>query len=379
MTLLLNDEQKMLKSAARDFFSARLPVAALRGLRDEDNAEGFDRAAWREMAELGWAGVLVPETWGGSDFGYTGLGQVLEEGGRTLAASPLVATALVAAPLLVACGSPAQKDALLPALTAGERLCTLALDEGPHHAPATVGLHAAQAGDGWVLHGTKTFVLDGHVADDIVVVARTAGVPGEQHGLSLFLVRAGTPGLARMRTRMVDSRNAARLVFDGVRLGPDALLGAADAAFAPLDRVLDGARAGLAAEMLGGTLEAFERTLEYLKFRRQFGVPIGSFQALKHRAAQMFCEIELTRSAVLAALTALDAGDAAAPLLASLAKAKACETFELVSNEAVQMHGGIGMTDAEEIGFFLKRARVAQQAFGDASFHRERYARLRGF
>jgi alkylation response protein AidB-like acyl-CoA dehydrogenase len=379
MTLLLNDEQKMLKAAARDFFSARLPVATLRRLRDADDADGFDRAAWREMAGLGWAGVLVPEAWGGSDFGYTGLGQVLEEAGRTLAASPLVSTALIAAPLLVACGSEAQKNALLPTLVAGERLCALALDEGPQHAPATIALRASRDGKDWVLDGTKAFVLDGSVADDLVVVARSAGTPGDEHGLALFLVPASAPGLTRTRMRMVDSRNAARLVFDGVRVEPEALLGAADTAFAKLDRVLDGARAGLAAEMLGGTLEAFERTLNYLKFRCQFGVPIGSFQALKHRAAQMFCEIELTRSAVLAALAALDAGDAAASLLASLAKAKACETFELVSSEAVQMHGGIGMTDAEEIGFFLKRARVAQQAFGDASFHRQRYARLRGF
>jgi len=379
MTLLLNDEQKMLKSTARDFFTARLPVAALRRLRDEDLADGFERAAWQEMAELGWAGVLVPEAYGGSDFGYTGLGQVLEEAGRTLAASPLVSTALIAAPLLVACGSAAQKDALLPALAAGERLCTLAIDEGPHHAPAAVALRAARDGNGWVLHGTKTFVLDGHVADDILVVARTAGAPGDEHGLSLFVVPGDAAGLARIRTRMVDSRNAARLVFDGVRVGSEALLGAADAAFAPLDRVLDGARAGLAAEMLGGTVEAFERTLNYLRLRQQFGVPIGSFQALKHRAAQMFCEIELTRSAVLGALAALDAGDVAAPLLASLAKARACDTFELVSSEAVQMHGGIGMTDAEEIGFFLKRARVAQQTLGDARFHRARYATLRGF
>jgi acyl-CoA dehydrogenase len=177
---------------------------------------------------------------------------------------------------------------------------------------------------------------------------------------------------------MVDSRNAARLRFERVRVPAEALLGTADAAFPALDHALDGARAGLAAEMLGGIQEAFERTLAYLKLRRQFGVPIGSFQALKHRAAQMFCEIELTRSAVLAALAALDAGDGDAALLASLAKARACDTFELVSNEAVQMHGGIGMTDAEEIGFFMKRARVAQQTFGDAGFHRARYAALRG-
>jgi alkylation response protein AidB-like acyl-CoA dehydrogenase len=379
MTLLLNEEQRMLKSAARDFFRARLPVAALRRLRDDDDPDGFERAAWREMADLGWAGVLVPEAWGGSDFGYTGLGQVLEEAGRTLAATPLLSTALIVAPLLAACGSATQKEALLPALAAGERLGALALDEGPRHAPTSVAMRASRDGEHWVLDGAKHYVLDGHVADDLVVVARSAGAAGDEHGLSLFLVPASTAGLTRTRTRMVDSRNAARVVFDRVRLGADALLGAPDTAFPALDRALDGARAGLAAEMLGGTLEAFERTLDYLKLRRQFGVPIGSFQALKHRAAQMFCEIELTRSAVLAALTALDAGEDTAPLLASLAKARACETFELVSNEAVQMHGGIGMTDAADIGFFLKRARVAQQAFGDASFHRERYAQLRGF
>jgi alkylation response protein AidB-like acyl-CoA dehydrogenase len=379
MSLLLNEEHRMLKSAAREFFTARLPVAALRRLRDDDEPAGFDATAWREMAELGWAGVLVPEVHGGSGFGYVGLGQVLEEAGRTLAASPLVATALVAAPLLAACGTAGQCAARLPPLAAGTRLYALAIDEGPHHAPAATALRATRERDGWVLDGEKHFVIDGHVADELIVVARSAGSPGETAGLSLFLVPGDAPGLARTRSRMVDSRNAARLRFERVRVPAEALLGTADAAFPALDHALDGARAGLAAEMLGGVQEAFERTLAYLKLRRQFGVPIGSFQALKHRAAQMFCEIELTRSAVLAALAALDAGDGDAALLASLAKARACDTFELVSNEALQMHGGIGMTDAEEIGFFMKRARVAQQTFGDAGFHRARYAALRGF
>lgn len=379
MTLVLTEEQRMLKSAAHDFFSRRLPVAALRRLRDEDDPRGFDAGAWREMAELGWAGVLVPEAWGGTGFGYLGLGQVLEEAGRTLAASPLVATALVAAPLIAACGTPAQRASRLPPLATGERLYALALEESPHHAPAGTALRATRDGDAWVLDGTKHHVLDGHVADEIIVVARTAGAPGETSGLTLFLLPGDAPGLSRTRIRMVDSRNAARLAFERARVPASALLGSVHEAFPALDRALDGARAGLAAEMLGGALEAFERTLAYLKLRRQFGVPIGSFQALKHRAAQMFCELELTRSAVLAALAALDEGDAEASLLASLAKARACDTFELVSNEAVQLHGGIGMTDAEEIGFFLKRARVAQQTFGDARFHRARYAALRGF
>lgn len=379
MSMLLTEEQRMLKTAARNFFREKQPVKALRRLRDEQDPIGFDWTIWREMVELGWTGVLIPEIYGGAGFGYQGLGQILEEAGRTLAASPLVSTVLVAAPLVLAAGNEAQKAELLGAIAAGVRIVALALDEAPRHAPATIALRATPNGNGYLLNGTKTFVLDGHIADEIIVVARTAGAPGDTQGLTLFRVRSDTPGLVRTRTIMVDSRNAAQLTFDNVAVAAPAVLGPVNEAFRYLDPVLDGARAGLAAEMLGSALEAFERTLNYLKMRVQFGVPIGSFQGLKHRAAQMFCEIELTRSAVLTALTALDEHRDDVPLLASLAKAKACDTLELVSTEAIQMHGGIGMTDAEEIGFFLKRARVAQQTFGDALFHRDRYATLRGF
>lgn len=379
MSLVLNPEQRMLKEAAREFFAARLPVSNLRRLRDEADAAGIDRDAWREMVELGWAGVLVPEAHGGAAFGHVGLGQILEESGRTLAATPLVATALLGATLIARGGTPAQQAAWLPALAAGERLCALAVDETPHHDPVATALSATRVAEGWRLDGSKQWVLDGHLADLLFVVARTAGRPGDTTGLSLFALPATAAGLTRARLSVVDSRNAARIRFDAVRVGPDTLLGTLDAGWALLDGTLDAARAGLAAEMLGAASEAFERTLAYLKLRRQFGVPIGSFQALKHRAAQMFCELELTRSAVLAALAAQDAGSTDAALLASLAKARASDTLELVSNEAVQLHGGIGMTDAEDIGLFLKRARVAQQTFGDARFHRDRYARLRGW
>lgn len=379
MSLVLNPEQRMLKEAAREFFAARLPVSNLRRLRDEADAAGIDRDAWREMVELGWAGVLVPEAHGGAAFGHVGLGQILEESGRTLAATPLVATALLGATLIARGGTPAQQAAWLPALAAGERLCALAVDETPHHDPVATALSATRVAEGWRLDGSKQWVLDGHLADLLFVVARTAGRPGDTTGLSLFALPATAAGLTRARLSVVDSRNAARIRCDAVRVGPDAVLGTLDAGWALLDGTLDAARAGLAAEMLGAASEAFERTLAYLKLRRQFGVPIGSFQALKHRAAQMFCELELTRSAVLAALAAQDAGSTDAALLASLAKARASDTLELVSNEAVQLHGGIGMTDAEDIGLFLKRARVAQQTFGDARFHRDRYARLRGW
>ena len=379
MPLALNEEQAMLGEAARGFFAEQLPVKALRALRDADDSLGFDRAAWQARAALGWAGVLIPEQHGGAAFGYQGLGQVMEAAGRTLAATPLVATVLLGAPLVQAAGTEAQQAQLLPGVASGELLLALALEEGPRHAPEAVAMPAHREGDTWVLRGAKQFVLDGHVADRLVVVARTAGTPGDTHGLTLFLVPADSQGLTRQRLKMVDSRNAAQLNFDNVRVADAQVLGPVDSAFPMLDAVLDGARAALAAEMLGSLQEAFDRTLAYLKMRVQFGVPIGSFQALKHRAADLFCEIELTRSAVRAALDALDAGAPNQAALASLAKAKACDTFERVSNEAVQMHGGIGMTDAEEIGLFLKRARVAQQTLGDAGFHRERYARLRGF
>ena len=379
MNLTLDDEQQILKDGAHGFFKERSPVKALRALRDARAPLGYDPAVWAEMAALGWAGILIPEDLGGAGFGYKGFGQVMEEAGRTLAASPLASTALIAAPLLLATADAARKEALLPAIASGELVIALALDEAPRHAPERIATRAVRNAEGYVLNGCKTFVIDGHVAQSFIVVARTAGDTQDAAGLSLFLVDAKTPGVTVTRTHMVDSRNAAQVSFSDVALPADALLGAEGAAHAPLTRVLDGARACLAAEMLGGAQEAFERTVAYLKMRKQFGVVIGSFQALKHRAAHMFCELELTRSAVLGALDALDRDDAEAPLLASLAKAKASDTFELVSAEAVQMHGGIGMTDAEEIGLFLKRARVAQQWLGDASFHRDRYATLRGF
>jgi alkylation response protein AidB-like acyl-CoA dehydrogenase len=379
MTLLLTPEQAMLKATAHTFFSQQQPVQALRALRDTADPTGFERALWQDMAALGWAGILIDEAHGGSDFGYQGLGQILEEAGRTLAATPLVSTVLLAAPLVRAAGSAALRSALLPTVVDGTRVLALALEEGPHHAPTRTALKATPEAGGFVLNGSKTYVLDGHIADDFIVLARTAGQLGDGHGLTLFYLRGDTEGLTRNRLRMVDSRNAAQLHLRDVRVAASDRLGELDLALAHLDPVLDGARAGLAAEMLGSALEAFERTLAYLKIREQFGVPIGSFQALKHRAAMMFCELELTRSAVRAALAALDVGSSEAALLACLAKAKACDTFELVSSEAVQLHGGIGMTDAAEIGLFLKRARVAQQLLGDAGFQRERYASLRGF
>jgi len=379
MALTLAADAALIRDTALDFFAKRSPVGALRKLRDDKDALGFSLPLWRQMGELGWAGFLVPETYGGAGFGCLGLGLVLEGAGRTLAATPLLATALLGASALTLAGGDRQKSEHLPALAKGELLLALALEEGAHHAPYRIATAARHDDGGFRLDGEKRFVLDGHIADLLIVVARSSGESGDRRGLTLFLVPGDAAGVTRTRTRMVDSRNAATIRFDGVLLGEEAVLGRVDEGAEVLDPLLDRACAGLAAEMLGSAAEAFERTVQYLKDRRQFGVPIGSFQALKHRAAAMFCEIELTRSAVLAALTAIDAGAQDASRLASLAKAKAGDAFFLIGNEGVQMHGGIGMTDEHEIGFFLKRARVAQASFGDSAFHRDRYAELGGY
>jgi alkylation response protein AidB-like acyl-CoA dehydrogenase len=371
MALILTEEARMVRDTAMDFFRERSPIAALRKLRDDNDPDGFSRDLWHQIADLGWTGFLVSEDDGGSAFGMTGLAQVMEAAGRTLAATPLLSTALLGASLLSLGGTEDQKAEFLPLLLAGEHIVALALEEGARHASGQIALTAEPHGAGYRLNGQKTFVLDGHIADTLVVAARTRG------GITLFLV----DGQAATRTRlsMVDSRNAALVRLDNVVVGPDAVLGRVDGGAALLDSVLDRARAGLAAEMLGSAQEAFDRTVQYLKDRKQFGVAIGSFQALKHRAAHMFCEVEITRSAVLAAVSALDtnANDAAA--LVALAKAKANETLYLCGNEGVQMHGGIGMTDEHEIGFFMKRSRVALASFGDTRFCRDRYARIMGY
>jgi alkylation response protein AidB-like acyl-CoA dehydrogenase len=379
MPLILSSETQMVRDTALAFFKERAPISALRKLRDTNDPEGFSRGLWREMAELGWTGFLVPEDHGGTEFGVLGLAQVMEAAGRTLTASPLVSTALIGASLLAMAGSEDQKSEHLPSLVAGERLFALALEEGSRHQPYRIATKAAKQGAGYLLNGRKVFVLDGHVADFLVVAARTAGGRDDRDGITLFLVDGRAPGVSRLRTIMIDSRNAAQVRFENVYVRADSVLGRIDGGADVLDRVLDRARACIAAESLGSATEAFERTVQYLKDRKQFGVVIGSFQALKHRAAQMFCEVEVTRSAVVAACSALDENANDASALAVLAKGKANDTLDLCGNEGVQMHGGIGMTDEHEIGFFMKRARVARATFGDTAFCRDRYATLMGY
>jgi alkylation response protein AidB-like acyl-CoA dehydrogenase len=373
---VLSEEQTMLRDAAKSWVGEKSPVTAFRKMRDSGNADGFDRAAWAEMAEMGWAGILIPEEFGGSGLGYLTLGLVLEETGRTLTASPLVSTALTATTAILLGGNDAQKKAWLPKIAEGKTIATLAVDEGAHHAPAKIALKAAKSGSGWTLSGKKGFVLDGGVADLMIVAARTGGKSGDASGITLFLVDGNAKGFSRQKLKSVDSRGVANLSFDNVEVGADAVLGSVDQGYAILEATLDRARAGLAAEMLGSATQAFETTLDYLKTRVQFGQVIGTFQSLQHRAAKMYTDLELTRSCVEAALSAIDNNSNDVPQLASLAKAKANEVYHLVSNEMVQMHGGIGMTDAHDAGLYIKRARAAEATFGSAAYHRDRYASL---
>ena len=377
MSMLLNEEQRLLGETAREFLSARSPVSALRRLRDSRDRLGYDPVVWGEVAAMGWTAAVFPEADGGLDFGYKGLGAVFEQAGRTLAALPLLSSVVLGGALLLA--GDARQRALIGAVIDGSSLLALALEEEGRHAPCAVRTVARRDAGGWVLDGEKWFVLDGHVADMLVVVARSAGAAGDRHGLSLFLVDPGTEGVDVQRSLMADSRNAARVRLSGVRLGNAALLGNADEGFALLDAVLDRARICLAAEALGVIGEVFERTVAYLKERVQFDVAIGSFQALQHRMARLYIDIEMLRSCVAAALDAIDSGSAEVALLASLAKARAADLSERALNEAVQLHGGIGVTDELELGLFVKRGRVIQQTFGDGVFHRDRYAVLKGF
>jgi alkylation response protein AidB-like acyl-CoA dehydrogenase len=373
---VLTEEQSMLRDAARTWTQEKSPVTAFRKMRDSGAPLGYDPAAFAEMAEMGWTGVIIPEAYGGSDFGYLSLGLVLEETGRTLTASPLLSSALAAASAIVLGGTDAQKEAWLPKIATGEAVGTLAVDEGPHHNPSRVAVKAAKSGGGYAISGAKVFVLEGMAANVFVVSARTSGGESDKDGISLFLVDAGGKGVSRKALKLADSRGAANVTFDGA---PGELLGEEGKGYELLEKVLDRARAGLSAEMLGAAVQAFETTLDYLKVRVQFGQVIGSFQALQHRAAKMFTDLELARSCVEAALTAIDNNSPDVPELVSLAKAKMGDTLHLVSNEMVQMHGGIGMTDAHDAGLYLKRARAAEATYGSQAYHRDRYARLQGY
>jgi acyl-CoA dehydrogenase len=379
MALVLNEEQSMMRDSARGLISDKAPVAHLRKLRDDKDATGFSRDLWKTFAEMGFAGLLVPEEFGGSGLGAVEAGVVMEEIGRTLMPSPFLATGVIAASALVRGGNAAQKKEYLTRIAKGDLIAALAVDEGAKHRPLKTALQAVRSGNGFRLKGAKAFVVDGHVADLLIVAARSAGKPGERDGLTLFLVDPKTKGIEIERTAMVDAHNAARIVFNDAEVTADSVLGEVDQGGALLEGVLNVGRAAAAAEMVGLSEDAFSRTVTYLKERKQFGKLIGEFQALQHRAAHLYTEIEITKAAVMKALQTLDSDFDNAGAAVAVAKAKAGSTATLSVQEAVQMHGGVGMTDAFDIGFFMKRARVCQELFGDTAYHAEQLARLKGY
>lgn len=379
MALVLNEEQSMLRDSARGLISDKAPVSHLRQLRDSKDATGFSRDLWRAFAEMGFAGLLVPEDFGGSGLGCVEAGVVMEEIGRTLMPSPFLATAVLAASALSRGGSAAQKSVHLPRIADGSLLAALATDEGTKHRPLQTAMQAVRSGNGFKLNGAKALVVDGHTADLLIVAARSAGAPGEPEGLTLFLVDAKAKGVVIERTAMVDAHNAARVVFGNVEVNADGVLGEVDQGHRLLEGVLNIGRGAVASEMVGLSEEVFGRTVGYLKERKQFGKSIGEFQALQHRAAQLYIEIEITRAAVLKALQMLDSRFEDAAAAVAVAKARAGSTATLAVQEGVQMHGGMGMTDQFDIGFFMKRARVCQELFGDSNFHADRLARMKSY
>ena len=375
----LTEEQSMIQHQAQSWVIKHASVQEFRNVRDGESDVEFSPQIWSEMVSMGWAGIIIPEAYGGSDLGYLTFGLILEQAGRQLSASPLFASALVGASAILLGGSESQKKMLLPGIADGSEIVTLALEEGPRHAPKNIDLTADSNADSFTLSGSKTFVCEGMSATSYIVAARTDGKAGSPEGITLFVVPADAEGIKRTKLNTVDSRGYANIEFSQVKVPMGAVLGTVGEGHALLEAILDRARAGIAAEMLGTGSQAFEMTLEYLKTRVQFGQVIGSFQALGHRAAGFYSQKELARSCVEAALQSIDNNDGNIDEMSSLAKCKVGDFLHDMSNELIQIHGGIGMTDEFNAGLYLKRARVLESSYGNQAYHRNRYAQIKGF
>ena len=356
----LTEEQSIIKDQAKSWVAAQAPVQKFREMRDSEIDIAYQPQTWSSIVDMGWSGIIVPEQYGGADMGYLTLGIVLEELGRHLTASPLFASSVVGTSAVLLGGNDAQKQALLPGVVDGSEILTLAIDEGPRHNPSNIQLQAQATASGYCLTGNKTFVLEGMAATHFIVAARTAGDAHDEQGITLFLVPAQAEGLTRQAISTVDSRGYAKLALDTVEVPSDAILGQVNEAYPVIEATLDRARAALGIEMLGTGAQAFDMTLDYLKTREQFGRVIGSFQALGHRAAGLFSTMELARSCAESALQAIDDNASDSALKCSLSKAKVGDFLHEMSNQLIQIHGGIGMTDEFDAGFYLKRARVLE-------------------
>ena len=374
MSYILSEEEQMLRDSAQAFLAEKSPVSELRRLRDEGCKDGFRHAIWKDMADMGWNGIVIPEEFGGVDMGFTAAGLILQEMGRTLAATPFLASSVLCATALRYGGTDGQKSEHFPKIASGEKVYALAVDEKARHDASHIETRARKDGNGFRLSGQKRHVVCGNGADMLIVAARM-----DDDSIGLFLVDPEVSGVERTLRRSVDSHAPANIQFDDVKLDGDALLSETEDGSALLDLVLDSGRACLAAEQLGIAEEAFSRTLDYIKEREQFGQKIGSFQSLQHRAAHLLTEVEMTQSLVIKALRQLDEAPSQAPLWIAAAKAKATRVSRLSSAEAIQMHGGVGMTDEYEIGFFYKRAQAAGEFLGDDAWGAGRVAQLSGY
>ena len=374
MSLVINEEQNMLKSSAKELLDLKSPISLMRELRD-DNYNQFDPDLWKEMVEMGWTALTVTEEYNGLNFGYVGLGQVIEEMGKKLTVSPMISTVLVSTTIVGLSKNEVLKSKLFDEIMSGKKLCTLAHEESSHHNPNIDLSIISNNNEKFILNGKKRFVIDGTISDYLIVSANS-----ESNGsLELVIIDSKSKGITFNNKVHMDSKIYSDISFNNVEFSKDNFLSTENDGKKILNKALDIACVGLAAEMLGNIQQAFDMTIQYLKEREQFGVKIGSFQALQHRSAIMFGEIELCKSIVLKALQAIDSGDENLPELASLAKSKLGLTSKLVTNEAVQMHGGIGVTDDADIGFFLKRVRVSQRIFGDSNYHLDRVAKFNSY
>jgi len=375
MPLYLDDDQTVLQDTIRDFVAEHAPVSHMRALRDADDKTGFSRDLWKQFAEMGFTGILIGDDQGGLGLGHVEAGVVLEEIGRNLSPSPFLSTAVAAVEALKDTG---QAERWFPGIIAGETVAALAIDEGAKHRDR-IAMRAERSGNGFKLTGAKRFVTHGHTADLIIVAARTGGSDNDTDGITLFAVPKDAAGLTANAERLADSSLAARLEFEGVEVDADAVIGEVDAGRTPLDRLLRAGRTGASAELLGVGGGAMDMTIGYIKERKQFGTLIGSFQALQHRAAHLYSEMEVARAAVLKAQQLLDQGSDRADEAVSVAKAMTALATTLSVQEGIQMHGGIGMTDEYDIGFYMKRARVLAEMFGDANFHADKLAVAAGY
>ncbi|HEY7651235.1 MAG TPA: acyl-CoA dehydrogenase family protein [Methylomirabilota bacterium] len=375
MNFGFNEEQELLRSTARKFFENEVGSETVRRLME--TAEGMTAELWTKLGEQGWLGLVFPDQYDGMGLGLVDLVVLMEEMGRAVVPGPYFSTVLLGGLAILEAGSEAQKKEWLPKIGAGEKRVALAwMEPSAQLGPAGIALAAVEKGGKYTLSGTKLFVHDAHTADALVVAARTRPGAGAD-GVSLFLLSRGAKGLqVSLLPTMDQTRKLCEVTLSDVTVGADALLGAAGSGWAPLARVLDRATVALCAEMCGGAQKVLDMTVEYAKIRQAFGRPIGSYQGVKHRAADMLVDVENSKSITYYAAWALDEGTAEAPLAVSMAKAYVSDAYRRVAAAGIQLHGGIGFTWEHDLHLYFKRAKGSEFTFGDATHHRERVAQL---